>query len=73
MAEFVARHKNLDQLLAWVEKNREGSKKGEGKDAVQEVHGGGGEMIKIQKEIVPSNKESRPSTGAMAGLLLASM
>ena len=57
MAEFVARHKDLDLLLAWVEKHREGSKKGEGKDAVQEVHGGG-ENIKIQKEHVPSTKES---------------
>lgn len=58
MAEFVARHRDLDQLLAWVEKNREGSKKGQGKDAVQEVQGGGGEKTKIQKEHVPSSRET---------------
>ena len=52
------KHKDLEKLIAWVENNRERSKKGEGegKDAVQELDSG--EDIKTQKENVPSNRES---------------
>lgn len=61
MAEFVVKHKDLEKLIAWLKKKREGSKKDEGedegKDAVQELDGG--EDIETKKENVPtsSNRE----------------
>lgn len=72
MAEFDAKQRNLDTFLAWLEKSKEGSNKGGGKDEVQEVDGGG-DGIELKKENVPSKRESqRLSTAAMLKLLVAS-
>lgn len=72
MAEFEAKHRNLDKLLAWLEKSKDGSKEERDTDEVQEVDSGG-EKIEVKKENVPSNTESqRLSTAAMVKVLMAS-
>ena len=72
MAELEAKHRNLEKLLAWLDKSKKSSKEGGGKEEVQDLYGGG-ERIKTKKENVPSNKVSqRPSKVATVNLLLAS-
>ena len=58
MAEFDAKHRNLEKFLAWLRKSKEGSEEGGTKNEVQELDSGK-EQIEIKKEIVPINKESQ--------------
>lgn len=70
MAEFDAKHRNLDKFLAWLEERKEGRKEGGGKYEAQELDSGG-EQIKIKKVNMPSRRELPNSgTKAMAKLLL---
>lgn len=70
MAEFDAKHRNLDKFLAWLEERKEGRKEGGGKYEAQELDSGG-EQIKIKKENLPNRRELPNSgTKAMAKLLL---
>ncbi len=63
MAEFDAKHRNLEKFLAWLRKSKEGSEEGGTKNEVQELDNGK-EQIEIKKENVPINKKSqRLSTG----------
>lgn len=55
MAEFDAKHRNLDKFLAWLDKSKESSKEDRGKDEVQELYSGG-EQIETMKETVPSSR-----------------
>lgn len=72
MAEFDAKHRNLDNFLAWLEKSKEGKKEDGGKDEIQEFNSGG-DQIKTKKENVPSVRGvQKLSTGAMAKHLLVS-
>ena len=48
MAEFDANHRNLDKLLAWLEKSKDGSKGERDMDEVRELEGGE-EQIENQK------------------------
>ena len=64
MAEFDAKHRNLEALLAWLEKRKEGSKEGGGKDEVQNVIRGG-EQKEIKRENVACNREL-PNSGTKA-------
>ena len=72
MAEFDAKHRDLDKLLAWLETGKKSSKEGRAKDdEVQELDGGGD--IEVKKEDVPMTKEShRRSTAGMIKLLRSS-
>lgn len=73
MAEFDAKHRNLDKFLACLEKTKEGSEESGGKDEVQGLDGRGEERTEIKKENVPSNRESqRLSTAAKVKLRMAS-
>ena len=72
MAEFDAKHRNLDIFLAGLEKGKEANKEGGPKDEAQELNNGR-EQIEIQKEDLPSNRESqRVSTAAKAKVSMAS-
>ncbi len=57
MADFDTAHRNLDKFLAGFEKSKEG-KNGGGKNEVQELDSGR-EQFEIQKEKVPSKRESQ--------------
>lgn len=72
MAEFDAKHRNLDEFLAWLEKSKEGNEEDGGKEEAQDLDSGG-ERIEIKKENVPSNRGlQRLSTAAIAKHLLTS-
>ena len=73
MAEFDAKHRDLERFLAGLEKRKESSKAGGSKDEIQELDGGREQQVEIKKENVPGNRESlKPSTSAMRKLLRAS-
>ena len=44
MAEFDAKHRNLNKFLAWLEKSKEGKKEDGGKDEIQELNSGGDQI-----------------------------
>ena len=56
MAEFDAKHRNLEDFLTWLRKSKEGSKEDGTKDEVQELDSGK-VQIEIKKENVPVNKQ----------------
>ena len=72
MAEFDAKHRNLDKFLAGREKRKDGSKESGSKDEVQELDGGR-EQTGMEKENVPSDRAlQKQSTTGLRKLLTAS-
>ena len=72
MAEFDAKHRDLEKFVAALEKRKEGKKESGAKDEVQELDSGK-EQIEMEKETVSSPRESQKlSTATMKRLLRAS-
>ena len=73
MAEFDAKHRDLERFLAGREKRKEVDKESGGKDEVQELDGGREEQMQSKDGNVPKNRESRKlSTATTKKALVAS-